>query len=282
MAYRFLAQHSLRTAEAAEAYLRKEWGLKNFRHEESVDSSISHLATLQATTPDHHIIWVEVSDRAYPKHLDAVVLDCVSHSLPVRLVVAVPAGLSGKTYAEDLARARQKGIGVLAVSSSGHGTIVTHPLSLSLASVTPVPRSEFPDKYKYALSQAESTFRDGNPAKACDDIYGMIEALTRRIAAKTYQKGLWKAGSSPPRFDRDPWASVMDSLVRNLDPARCNLFKNNVFHRVLGVIPHRNQAVHIPKNRVELTRRDRELRTRFEEAVSLLLDLAGYSKSLRV
>lgn len=202
-------------------------------------------------------------------------------ALPVRLIVAIPEKSGGTTRDEDLARARQKGVGVIEVAGES-GTVLVNSLSLSLAAVHPIPRHEFPEKYRYHLSQAENTFKEGNPAKGCDDVYGLIEELSRKVARKTFRKGLWKAGTNPPNFATGPWASVMDNLIRNLDTGRCKLFKDNILHHILAITPYRNQVVHVPDSVTALIRRDRLLRTRFEDAANLLLDLIKMAKPLKV
>src|SRR5207248_248140 len=130
-----------------------------------------------------------------------------------------------KVFHEDLARARMKGVGVIAVEGND-GQILANSLSLSLTGVHPIARAEFPAKFGYQLSQAESTFREGNPAKGCDDLYGIVEYISRKIAKATHAAGYWRPGSNPPRFEFDPWNSVMESLVKNLDTNQCKLFRD--------------------------------------------------------
>jgi hypothetical protein len=196
-------------------------------------------------------------------------------------MVAIPKDSRVPTHDEDLARARQKGVGVVEVAGE-NGRVLIHPLSLSLAGVHPIPRSEFREKLRYPLSQAEATFREGNPAKGCDDLYAIIEKVSRKIAEKTFKKGLWQTVSTPPKFYKDPWSNVMKALERNLDTSKCKLFKDNIFYRILGVTPYRNQVVHAPRTTAELVKRDRMLRTRFEDATNLLSELLESAKPLRI
>src|SRR5262245_833081 len=262
MPYNVLDAHLWPVADGVAAFLRREWGIAKLRKEEGAYREIKPIPTFSATMPDHHSLWVEVSNRAYPPGLDGVVADCMQHGFPVRLIVAVPQGLRGKVFQEDLGRAKQKGVGVIEVDGK-HGKLLTNALSLSLASVQPIPRIEFPQKYRFHLSQAETTFKEGNPAKGCDDLYGIIENVTRKIAKVTYSTGLWNAGANPLRFDIDPWNNIVDALIRHLDQATARLFKDNILHRVIGVVPFRNTVVHIPKTEKDLQKRDRLLRTRF-------------------
>src|SRR5258708_5905397 len=208
MTYKVLLPQLWPVADGVAAFLKRECGIRRLKAEMGAYREIRLVPTFHAAMADHHTLWVEVSNRVYPPHLDGIVADCMQHGLPVRLVVAVPAGLKGKIFTEDSARARLKGVGVIAVDGN-HGEILANPLSQSLAGVHPIPRAEFPARFRYQLSQAESTFRGGNPAKGCDDLYGIIEEVSRKVASSTYTTGLWRAGSNPPRFDKDPWNSVI-------------------------------------------------------------------------
>ncbi len=280
MPYRLLVPQLSPVADGVAAFLKREWGVRGLKVETSAYPEIKPIPTFHATMTDHHMLWVEVSNRAYPTHLDGIVADCMQQGLPVRLVVAVPSGLKGSTFHEDLSRARSKGVGVIAVDGN-NGQILANALSLSLFGVHPIARAEFPAKFRYALAQAESTFREGNPAKGCDDLYGIIEDTSRKVAKATLAAGLWRPGANPPRFDKDPWDSVMQNLVKNLDPALCNYFKENILHRIIGVIPYRNKVVHV-KTSAELRARDRMLRPRFEDAANILLELLRDAKPLRI
>jgi hypothetical protein len=280
MVYRLLVPQLSPVADGVAAFLRREWGVRGLKVEKSPYNEIKPIPTFHAAMTDHHTLWVEVSNRAYPTHLDSIVADCMQHGLPVRLVVAVPAGSKGKVFHEDLSRARLKGVGVIAVEGND-GQILANALSLSLAGVHPIPKAEFPARFRYPLAQAESTFREGNPAKGCDDLYGIIEDISRRVAKATHASGLWRPGGNPPRFEKDPWDSVMQNLVKNLDPAQCNYFGDNILHRIIGVIPYRNKVVHVKTN-AELRARDRMLRTRFEDAANILLELLNDAKPLKI
>ena len=71
-------------------------------------------------------------------------------------------------------------------------------------------------------------------------------------------------------------------MERQLDPNKCRLFKDNILHRILGVTPFRNQVVHVPGTTAELVKRDKMLRTRFEDAANLLLELLTLAKPLKI
>jgi hypothetical protein len=281
MPYRILVQRLWPVADGVESFLRREWGIRNLRVEQALYKEIKPIPTLLATMSDSHTLWVEVSNRAYPTHLDGIAADCMQHGFPVRLVVAVPDdGAKGKIFHEDLTRARLRGVGVIAVEGN-NGRILANPLSLSLAGVHPIPRTEFPAKLRYQLSQAEATFREGNPAKGCDDLYSIVENVSRKIAKATFAAGYWKAGANPLKFETDSWGIVMEALVKNLDIGKCKLFGDNVLHRVIGVIPYRNKVVHF-RTPAELRKRDQMLRTRFEDAANILLELLVDAKTLKI
>jgi hypothetical protein len=281
MPFKILVQQLWPTADGVVVFLRAEWGIRNLVTEQKVYDGIDAVATFSGSMPDHHVLWVEVSNRPYPTHLDAIVADCMQQNLPVRLIVAIPKESGGPTYNEDISRARQKGVGVIEMAGE-NGRVIVNPLALSLAGVHPIQRKEFPEKLRYHLSQAEATFREGNPAKGCDDLYAIIESVSRKIAEKTFKKGMWKAGSNPPNFGKDAWSSVMEALERQLDKNKCKLFKDNILHRILGVTPFRNQVVHVPGTTAALVKRDRMLRTRFEDAANLLLELLTFAKPLKI
>jgi hypothetical protein len=281
MPYNLLLSQLWPVADGVEAFLKREWGVYGLKPEVGPFKEIKFVPTFHAKMRDHHVLWVEASNRAYPPHLDGIVADCMQHGFPARLVVAVPSGLKGTEFHEDLARARKKGVGVIAMDRDD-GEILAHPLSQSLTGVRPIDRTAFPAKFRYQLSQAEITFKEGDPAKGCDALYGITEDISRKAAEATFDKGYWRAGTNPPRFDRDPWDSVMKSLEKNLDPQRYGHFGDNILHRVIGVTPYRNKVVHIPKNNKQLRERDQMLRTRFEDAANILKEFLNDVKPLKI
>jgi hypothetical protein len=185
MPYRLLVPQLSPVADGVAAFLKREWGVRGLKVEKSVYPEIKPIPTFHAAMTDHHMLWVEVSNRAYPTHLDGIVADCMQQGLPVRLVVAVPSGLKGSTFHEDLSRARSKGVGVIAVDGN-NGQILANALSLSLAGVHPIARAEFPAKFRYALAQAESRSGKGIQPRA---------AMTYTESSKTFRE----------RLRRRPW-----------------------------------------------------------------------------
>jgi hypothetical protein len=69
--------------------------------------------------------------------------------------------------------------------------------------------------------------------------------------------------------------------IRNLNTNQCKYFGDNILHRIIGVIPYRNKVVHVKSN-AELRARDRMLRTRFEDAANILLELLNDAKPLGI
>jgi hypothetical protein len=283
MNYRFLSEQLRPTAEGARRFFRQRWGVTSFKAEESVSSETSFSPTLQAETSDHHLLCVEVSKSPYPSALDSFVVDCMRLCIPVKLFVAISEDSMGPSYNRDLERARKCGVGVLEVRKSS-STIIHAALSLSLTGVRPVDLKKFPAKYRQALSDAEDTFRNGQPSKGCSLVYDEVEDLTRKIAKQTFDRGLWLHGRGARlKFDKDPWQNVLREMMGSLDYSRCASITYDLLARTVGITPHRNDSSHKPKSRAQLTKRDRELRTRFENAADLFLDLmvAGKSAGLR-
>jgi hypothetical protein len=273
-------------ADAVVDFFKKQRGITHFKVEEPIHKDLA-VPTLHAKTQDHHIICVEFSEAtAYPLSVERFVPDCNRLSLPVRVFVAIPSGSNNPNHTRDLNRSREWGVGVLVVDGADV-TALQEPLSLSLASVRRIDMRKFPGKYRFALSQAETTFRQGNPAKGCSEVYDEIEALTRRIAKRTSSKGMWKAsktGKAMPtiNLDKDPWANVIEVLMTQLDSGTPPDIPKTLWAQILGITPLRNETGHKPKSKDTLIRRDTTLKTRFENAADILLDLINASKSLRV
>jgi hypothetical protein len=287
MTFRHLPQAFHAMADAVVTYLETERGITGFVEEDSIHKDLSR-PSLHAKTADHHFLCLEFSETSpFPLSVERFAPECSRLCLPVRVFVAVPSNSKDENFSRDLKRARDWGIGVLAVSADDV-TPVQEALSLSLAGVRRIDMKIFPAKYRYALSQAEATFRQGNPAKGCSDIYDEIEALTRRIAKKTKKAGMWKAskvaGGVLPgtNLEKGQWANVMEVLMNQLEPGHPPHIPKAQLAHILGVTPHRNDTGHKPGSNTALIKRDTSLRTRFENAVDMLFDLITVSKSLRV
>jgi hypothetical protein len=281
MSYRILPPHLQNLAEQVKKYFKSK-GITKFAVEEPIDRDGIFRHTLLASTSDGHYVCVEVSENAYIETLDAVLLDYRNKNLPVKLYVAIPKRMVVVNLQKQLRQARRNGVGVLEVDEKG-AELVHEALSQSLVDLRSVEFDSFPSKYRGSLSRAVETFRNGDPAKGCSTVYDEIEALSRRIAKKTQKKGLWK---SVPKLnlDRDSWANVMEALMEQLNYSACGCpkLKKALLARVLGITSHRNETGHKISRRADLVKRDKRLRTRFEDAIDLLSDLIDASRPLYV
>jgi len=288
MTYRALSSSLHDTADAAIEFFKRDFGLVRIHIEEALHTSLSYRPTFWAGTREHEIVCVEVSETAFPKSLDPVVLDCQNLRIPVKLYVALSKTALDPDYKANIARARETGVGIVEVDSSG-GVVVYDALALSLTGCRRIVKIDFPTRLRPALVTAESTFRSGSPAKACSLIYDEIERITREVAKKSLKRGAWtKAkviGHVPTiNLDTDPWHNVLGAMTKHCDfkKAGCPGFTHDLMTRVQAVVGFRNQAGHKPRRLQDRIKRDSQLRTRFEGAVDLLLDVATACKGLRL
>jgi hypothetical protein len=272
------------TADAAMKWFMDNWGIS--KGAVTVEGEIHHdvelRPTLSAPSQDHHLLCVEASESVYANHLNASVIGCVRHGLPVKLYVAVPKNAKDPNYAQNLRAAKRAGVGVIEIDGSS-GIIVQNALSLSLSAVRPIDVQRFPKKYRHNLTHAQQTFRDGTPEKACSLVYDEIESLFRKAAKRTFDKGWWP-NSRKLKIDTAPWATLINDWNQHLDRRNCPCpaLKQAFVARILGVTPYRNDTGHKPKDMKALIKRDQQLRTRFEDAVDLLGELIDATKPLKV
>ncbi len=281
MSYRALPAHLHAVADHARSFLTKR-GVASFAVETEIDPGLSLRPTLHGQTRDYHIVCVEVTDSGYTDALDRFVLDCQRLELPVKLFIAVPAGID---MTPILRRALPRGVGVLEVGSGGSCNVFCPALSLSLASVRRPDLQRFPRRYRQALSDAENTFLGGDPVKGCSRVYDEIEALTRRLAQRAWTNGLLggsASGPAPLNFATAPWKSVLDHLRSHLDYKQLPTLNDQLLSRVIGLTPFRNQTGHKVSRKQDLVRRDKQLRTRFEDAVDVLEELVNATRRLRI
>lgn len=284
MTYGFLSLALHPVADAAQEFLKSEWGIQPSKIlvEREFEKDVP-VPTLHARDRENYIIGVEVSDSPYPPQLDAMVLDCVRLGLPVKLYVATP---EQKTIDQkQLQRAKDTGVGVLIVNSTGCKQF-ERALSLSLTGVQK-RASEFPKKYRGVMSDAYTTFVQGDPSKACSTVYDEIEAVGRKICSKVTRKGWWKTGSPVAPDASKPavsWKSIAAFLRNHFDPKAANSpqMDGYILAQVEGTVGHRNQSGHKPKTLAALKKRDKELRTRFEHGVNTLFDLLEAAGPLRI
>jgi len=283
--YRYLPEQLHPTADAVMQFFRDSRGLRKMKIEEELEgTTLGYRPALHELTREGYYVSVDVKESPFSTTLEAVVSDCMQRSLPVKLFVAFPASSEIQDYRRLLGRAREKGVGVIEVADAGC-QILYEALALSLIGVRPIDKKSFPPKFRLALSDAEATFRT-SPEKGCSLIYDEIEALSRKIAAKTKAKGLWK---SPPPGKRLPqtnletgnWARAIDTLMNWLDWNKCGYLRD-CLRRVQSVIPYRNESGHKPRTAAARIKRDRELKTRFEAASDMLRDLIVAARPLRL
>jgi len=270
------------SANATIEWFVQNWGIRrnSILVEQAFHSDVEFRPTFFAKTNDGHLLCVEVSESIYSNTLDSVVLDCREKGLPVKLIVAVPKDTDDPEYAKKLRTAKRAGVGIFHQAS---GQIIQQPLSLSLAGLRPTDVLQFPTKYRQSLQTAHQTFRDGNPNKACSDVYDELEALCRRFAKKCVAKNYW-TNTRNIDLDNGAWTTLMRDIERNLKRSDADIRKvtPTLLSRVVGVTPHRNDSGHLPRNLAERVRRDQALRTRFESAVDLLKDLVEATSALRI
>lgn len=281
--YRLLAPSLHATADAAIAWFINEWGIIKSRVEveTAFDSDINLRPTFVVPLGDGGLLCIEVSENIYSNTLDSVVLRCRDKGLPVLLVVAAPKDINDGEYSKKIKDAKRAGVGVLEVDSKS-GQFVQNPLSLSLTGVRPLQLSDFPARYRQSLQNAHQMFRDGQPSKACSLVYDELEAVCRAFAKKCSQKKLWQKGRL--NLDKSPWATIMTSINQSLDRKNplTKKLSTSLVARVIGITGHRNESGHKPTNLKDRTKRDQELRTRFESSVDLLREFLETTKGFRL
>jgi hypothetical protein len=217
--------------------------------------------------------------------LDNVVLHCVTNHLPVKLYVAFPEGVPPAVYKTNVDEARRKGVGAIEVSN-GNCHVIHEALPLSLAGLRVEDHTRFPARYRQELSTAETTFKNGDPAKGCSLIYDEIESLSRNLAKRIHKKGWWKPRKTGPpatNFDTEAWSNIMELLANRADLTKLPAgVTRNLLIRVAAIVEPRNDAGHKPRNRAKRIQRDRESRTRFENAVDILRDFTAAVRALRL
>jgi hypothetical protein len=284
MSYRYLPGQLQPTADAVADFLRDSRGLQRLKVEEEINKKLGYRPTFHALTGDHYYVCVEVLESPFSATLESVVSDCMQQSLPVKLFVAFPGGPEIPDYKKKVDRAREKGVGVIEVTDV-ECKVIYEALALSLISVRPIDKSNYPPKYIAALTEAETTFRNGSPVKGCSILYDEIELLTRAVARRTKAKGMWRSprpGEKARRIslEKGKWQKVVETLMDWLDWGKCNYLRHSL-QRILTIIPHRNESGHKPQAVAARVKRDRELKTRFEVAADILADFVAVARPLR-
>lgn len=286
--YRVLPTHLQGTADAAIKYMTSELGLSaaSVKIEEEVHAAVDFRPTLLGITTEKQIICVEVVDSLYPPELNTFVLSCRNHSIPVKLYCAFPSGTIEQVDTKTLQFASENGIGILEINpSNGHGKLLNQPpVALSLGGLRKFDLKAFQQKTRPSLKAAMDTFRSGNPAKGCSQVYDEIEQMTRRIGKKceNIPGALSKNGAID--WDKAPWHTALEFLRSNLctSKAGCPLLKGQLINRLIGMTEFRNDTGHKPSSVEKMIKRDIELKTRFESAMDELAKLTEAARPLRV
>lgn len=283
--YRALPDNLKDYADATIKYLSKELGLAAIKIEHEVHPDVEFRPTLSAVSTDKHIVCAEIVEHLFTPDIEAFVLSCRNHSLPVKLYVTVPKGQIQSYDPKILKFAHENGVAILEVAPPHHGVLITgQPISLSLGGLRKFDLQQFPAKYRAPLKQAIETFKGGNPPKGCSDVYDEIEQLTRRIGRKCagITGGLKKNGNFD--WDKESWANVLEFLRINVDKAKigCPNLNNQLFSRLIGITEHRNETGHKPSSLQKRIDRDEQLRTRFESAMDALGCLIDAARPLHV
>lgn len=284
MTYRLLPTELVEYAESAKRYYRTQWGIPESKisMEEALDDESPRKLTFHAVAPDHHIICVEVTALVYTDTLDAFVVDCMTRALPVKLYVAIPPEVSADTFKKGVTRAKNNGVGVLEMRSTPK--LLHEALPLSLTGVRKPDSTSFPNSMRQSITSAGNNFAGGDPVGACKAIYAELESLTRKIAQKAAKEPSWWKGGTPTITATEPWSSVARKLYNHFKPekAGCNGLDEAILADILGITRPRNLTNHIPATVAARRKRDQRLRTQFEHAHDLLLELYEQSKPLRV
>ncbi len=283
MAYTFtyLQPQQQDTANAAIDWFKANWGIsaKYIEVEAEVKPDIRLRPTFVARTNDHHTLCIEVMSSAYHQRLDSFILACQKDSLPVLMFVAVPKDFRDRDLNSNLKAARTAGVGILEVGKNS-GDLRSNALSTSLTGVRAVDLKSFPAKYRQSLQQAEQSFRDGQPAKACSMVYDELEAAFFKFATKCEKNGLWTPKNPISTYGWANLVKAMNSLDRSHKGTKA--VSDLMLASMLSVTPHRNESGHKPKDQTELIKRDKRLRTRFESAVDLLHEFLTATSSLKI
>ncbi len=285
MTYLILPSNLHTIADLTKRYLTNNLGLTKIRIEESIEDSIEYRPTFYSQTTDFYVLCVDVSEKIYNPTRWNFVTDCEKSGRPIKLYVSIP-DTHYSDFDSDLKKAKKNGIGVLEVNANCQ-TVIQQPLALSLTGLRSFDKTQFPHKYRQAIVNAEETFKNGDPNKACSSIYDEIEALTRKIAIKSYNSGKWKTTLQDPSIleERMAWAKLIEHLrdnINRLQPSPYACLKDALISSIHGLTPLRNQSSHKAKSKKKLQTRDLQLRTRMESAIDILQELIKATNKLHI
>jgi hypothetical protein len=279
MNYRSLPDALHETADHVIVYLREERGLAQVQIETAINADLPK-PTIQAITPEFEVICVEPSEEGcYPVGVSRFAEDLRASRLPVRLYVAVSAGKQTAKFEEDLRRAKSQGVGVLSVSPTGKVTVLSDALSLIHANVQPIKRRDYPEDMRNDLHRAEQTYIDGNPGMGCLELQKLIESKCREVASHLSRKGLLTVALTGKQL-KGAWATLMKLVQADVKFVSSGV-PDALWSAVRGLPPIRNNGAHRATSVVDRQEHDHWLRTRFEQASDLLLQMSKLEKKTR-
>jgi len=268
-------------------YFDTNYGLRRIRIEESIDDDVNWRPTISGSTSDHHLICIEVTDGGYTAALDHAVAQLLTMGLPLRLFIAYPGDdIDPQKILSTFHIASNRGIGIVEVRARGRCTIQKNAIDLSLAAVHRTDPKILLKKYRQAFMDAEATFLNGDPAKGCARVYDEIEALTRKFAAKAANLSWWNPGRLD--LERSAWARILGRMIEHFGNdfrpirRRCPDMTMPLLNGISGLTGHRNESGHKPGSRKALMTRDAQLRTRFEHARDIFVELQDSTRPLRI
>lgn len=285
--YNILSPELHSIADTARMYFRDQYGVTHFKIEEGIDREINFRPTLTGKMKNHHILAVDVTNANYTDALDSFILDCMKKCLPIKLYIAMPKDERPSDINKILKKAIGRGIGILDVDENVCVELCS-PIPLSLAGVRKIELKRFSLKYRQALKDGEQTFLNGDPVKGCSKVYDEIEDLSRKFVKKLISKGYWEVPSDNPLdLENGPWKRIMNTLNESINykvlARGCPGLSDpkNIIENIIAIISQRNETAHKPKTKYILIRRDRRLRTKFEQAVDIFEELVNASKKLK-
>ncbi len=263
-------------------FLDKKWGISKLRPETHIPE-VDFTFAITGTDQYFYAYWIMIEEVVYPRVTDPIVIKGITDHIPAKLYIAIPEGLKYSQYKEDLRAAKERGVGILEVSERGKVFVSQLALPLSLLALRTPEFDKFPKRYRTELSEAVSTFQNGDPSKGCSKVYDLIEDLCRRIYTKCDKLGFLNAGKTSLNIHKASWDSVVDFLRSHMDTtkSKCPLMTKQLLNRISGLTPHRNDSGHKIDSRSHLVAREKQLRTRFEAACDTLYDLVAASRPLK-
>lgn len=280
MSFLSLTLHLRPIAEGAILFFQNRYGIRStqWNIEKPIAPDAPYATTFYGATNDYHFLCVDVLEASITSSLEAFVTFCKERNLPVKLFLAYDPE-SEYPKKDDVRIARSRGLGILEVNENGQGTLLFDALSLSLTGVR-VDLEDFPPRYRTPVATAENTFKNGDPSKGCSQLYDEIEAVSRRLAQRTHRRKYWNNFSANRDFQGN-WAPLMRVFMNELDESKCPTIPRTLLAQVYAISDPRNQSAHRPRSLRQLKERDRRLRTRFETARDLLLDLVRADQRTR-